>query len=322
VVTVHASYGGGTTRTFGVFNLDPPPRVPSQFGFSPFGVPVTLSPHVRETPGEYGLTLDLRDLSQLFKFDRFEITLWGTPAAAPRPGYFPWDFPHDEERGNCLNEVDPSSPFGERSYYTFPVDPKDPPVFNEGTCSAGDPEVYPPVPYLSLPASCAAPLVFTLTASSWEGEQLESTAVSRNAKGDPAPLEECETLPFEPRPVARLTTARTTSSTGFDFNLDGNAHGLLNPRGRAGSQVKEATVALADGVTINPSLGAGLGVCTAAQYAAITRSSIVECPNDSKIGEVVVESPFFEGPIEGASTWPSRIAAPLHSPVPRTRSMR
>jgi len=296
VVAVHSSYGGGTTRYFGVFNLQPPPGVPSQFGFSPFGVPITLSPHVREAGGEYGLNLELRDLSQRFAFESFEITLWGTPWATPSGGKFPWEFPHDDQRGNCLNEVDSASPFGQRSFY---VETPGGISFHPGSCTAGDPFVYPPRPYLSLPASCSGPLTFTLLASSWQGDSAEAVAQTRNGGGAPAPLEGCDTLQFEPRPVARLSTARTTSSTGFDFNLEGNASGLLDPRLRAGTQVRHATVALADGVTINPSLGAGLGVCTAAQFAAITATGTSDCPNDSKIGDVTVESPLFEGQLEG-----------------------
>lgn len=298
VVAVHSSYGGGTTRYFGVFNLQPPPGVPSQLGFSPFGVPIALSPQVRETGGEYGLTLDLRDLSQRFVFYSFEITLWGTPWATPSSGKNPWEFEHDNERGDCLNELDPASYFGKPSYY-FGTKPSGEPIFHSGTCTAGDPFVYPPRPYLSLPASCSGPLSFTLQATSWEGESAEAVAQTRNAGGNPAPLEGCDTLQFEPRPVARLSTARTTSSTGFDFNLEGNSNGLLDPRLRAGTQVRHATVALADGVTINPSLGAGLGVCTAAQYAAINGTGGIDCPNDSKIGDVTVESPLFEGRLEG-----------------------
>jgi len=37
VVEVRSSLGGGVTRRFGVFNLDPPPGIPSQIGIAPFG---------------------------------------------------------------------------------------------------------------------------------------------------------------------------------------------------------------------------------------------------------------------------------------------
>jgi hypothetical protein len=55
-------------------------------------------------------------------------------------------------------------------------------------------------------------------------------------------------------------------------------------------------------MTINPSVGAGLGVCTPASYASETISSPpgAGCPNVSKIGEISVESPLFEGPVGGS----------------------
>ena len=53
---------------------------------------------------------------------------------------------------------------------------------------------------------------------------------------------------------------------------------------------------------MNPSVAAGLGTCSEAQYAAETISSPpgAGCPNVSKVGELVVESPIVEGAIEGS----------------------
>ena len=291
-ITVKAS---GLTRTFGLFNLVPPPGMPSQFGASPFGVPIVLSPHLREEGGVYALTLDLKDLSQLYEFEGFELTLWGTPWATPKVGSIPWTFPHDDERGDCLNEVDPDSPFGTPSTVSGPLSEN----YSEGTCPSGNPIIFPPHPYLTLSTSCGEPLFFTAMATSWQGGQSEAISNGLDSGGEPKALEGCEHLPFDPKPVARLTTGRTTSSTGFDFTLDGNAVGLLNPRGRASSQVREARLDLANGITINPSLGAGLGTCSLATYEAIHGNSGPDCPNDSKIGELTIESPLFEGQIEG-----------------------
>ena len=61
-------------------------------------------------------------------------------------------------------------------------------------------------------------------------------------------------------------------------------------------------VTLPEGMTVNPSVAAGLGTCSEAQYAAETVDSApgAGCPNVSKVGELVVESPLVEGPIEGS----------------------
>src|SRR5262249_28108294 len=49
------------------------------------------------------------------------------------------------------------------------------------------------------------------------------------------------------------------------------------------------------------SVGAGLGVCTPAQYAAETPLSPpgAGCPNESKIGDFTVQSPIIDKTIEG-----------------------
>src|SRR3954454_7849588 len=58
VVTVHSSFGGGSTRTFGVFNLAPAPGTPYQLGFAPYGMPITLRSQIRDAEGSYGITLE------------------------------------------------------------------------------------------------------------------------------------------------------------------------------------------------------------------------------------------------------------------------
>ena len=97
IVTLKSSHGGGETRTFGVFNLAPPPGSPSRFGFAPYGVPITITPHVREAGSEYGLTLELKNFSQQLDVTGLRAGDLGHPLGVA----------HDGQRGNCLNEVDP-----------------------------------------------------------------------------------------------------------------------------------------------------------------------------------------------------------------------
>ena len=75
----------------------PPPGFPARFGFAPYGVPITVTPHIREANREYGLTLDLKNFSQQLNVKGFRIVIWGTP----------WAISHNAQRGNCLNEVEP-----------------------------------------------------------------------------------------------------------------------------------------------------------------------------------------------------------------------
>jgi len=268
IVTLQSSHAGGETRTFGVFNLAPPPGAPSRFGFAPYGEPVTITPHVREAGSEYGLTLDLRNFSQQLDVSGFRLVIWGVP----------WDPSHNAQRANCLNEQDPG--FG---HAKCPVSELSPPHLSQA--------------YLTLPSSCEQPLAFKLTATSWQ----QPAPVSRSWTSGQT-LTECDTLSFNPVPRGRLSTDRTSSPSGYDFTLDGSSAPLLNPASRASSQAKKAVVVLPEGMTVNPSVASGLGTCSEAQFGAETVGSPpgAGCPNVSKIGELTVESPLVEGQIEGS----------------------
>jgi hypothetical protein len=283
VVGVRSSYGGGSTRWFGVYNLEPPPGAPSEIGFNPYGEAITFIPHVRQNGGEYGFTLDATNIPQQVNLRELEMTLWGAP----------WKVSHDPERGNCLNEEDPEA--------------------SHGDCSIGPPAQNPPVAYLTLPAVCASPMVWTARATSWQqpGEAVAKFASHYN-RGAPVNLTQCSTLLFEPRASAVLVNPRASSPSGLDFNIDVDTLGLLRPKRRAPSAVKTAVVDLPEGVTINPSVGSGLGVCTTAQYAAETATSPpgAGCPNVSKIGDFEVHSPLFDEPIAGSLF----LAAPYDNP--------
>jgi hypothetical protein len=263
IVTLKTSRAGGEVRTFGVFNLNPPVGAPYMFGFAPYGVPITITPHVREANREYGITLDLRNFTQRLDLTGFRMVLWGVPAAIS----------HNTQRGNCLNEVEPG--------------------FGWAKCR---PDQIAHA-YLTLPGACEAPLSFHVTATSWQDPApVEATSTAA------APLTECDTITFNPVPVATLSTDRTTSTTGFTFSLEGNSAALLNPLSQAGSQAKKAVLSLAEGMTINPSVASGLSTCSVAQFAAETVNSApgAGCPNEAKIGELTVESPILDGRLEGS----------------------
>jgi hypothetical protein len=271
VVEVRSAAG---VRTFGLFNLDPPPGAPSQIGFSPYGIPVTLTPHIRELGGEYGASLDLRDLPQALGLTGLKMTVWGTP----------WQIDHNGQRGECLNEVEPGFPFAK-----CPVEQNVRSHF--------------PYAYLTLPASCGGPIAFSLTANTWQNPAFATVSdVSRDVFGAPAGLVNCAGLSFEPKTTARPTNPRASSPSGFDFSLTPKEEdALTNPRRDVPAQARKAVVTLPEGMTLNPSLAAGLGVCGPAGYAAETVTSApgAGCPETSKIGTFTVESQLFEETVKG-----------------------
>ena len=118
-------------------------------------------------------------------------------------------------------------------------------------------------PYVSLPTTCEEPMSVTIRATSWQ----QPDVVHEDVDGQ-QPLTGCDEPDFQPKPTSRLSSDRTTTPSGFDFTLEGNSSGLLDPKARAGSQVRNAVISAARRPSVNPSVGAGLGVCTSAQFAA------------------------------------------------------
>jgi hypothetical protein len=278
---LHSSLG---SRSFGLFDLEPPPGVMAQFGASPFGSPLVFDVNVHALPGgSYTLSLDATDVPQRLDFSGLELSLWGVP----------WNPSHDDQRGTCLNEEEPAV----------------------GRCkdSIGDPLEFPPKAFLTLPAACSASLAFSATARSWQQPApVSAGALNRDSKGNPAPLSSCASLAFSPESEAFLTTTKASSSTGYNFRLSNDNTGFLARNLRAPSQTRTAVVSLPPGTTINPSLGAGLGTCTIAQYEAESVSTIqgAACPNASKIGDFTVKTPLFAETLEGAIY----LATPYNNP--------
>jgi hypothetical protein len=297
--------GSDPARTYGVFSLNPPDGAPALLGARPLGMPITFVPAVRSSGGTYRTALAVRDLSQQLGISGLELALWGNP----------WHIDHDSQRGDCLNELDPENGFGEPA--TLEKEPQTVPptvpYYEPGTCSVGDPKAHPVRAYLTLPTTCGAPLESRVALSSWQHPaRIERVFTHRDGGGEPLRLGECDAVGFKTEGlVARPNSDRAASPTGFQFELavdqatmlKGTTEaGRLIPQTRAPSQVRSAVVSLPEGMTVNPSLAAGLASCAPAQYAAEALGSAegAGCPNDSKIGEMVVQSPLFERQITGS----------------------
>jgi hypothetical protein len=257
---------GAQKRSFGLFNLAPPPGVPSELGAAPYGVPLTFETMIRGAEGEYGLTLSSQNISQAFDIAGLELTVWGTP----------WGVSHNGFRGNCLNESEPGFPWAK--------------------CSVGPPAEQTPLAYLTLPTSCGGPLVFAVSADSWQG------GAPSGASDQTAATSGCESLGFDPRPAAQFTDRRASSASGLEFSLSADQEALTVPGFRVLSQPRRAVISLPEGVTLNPSVGAGLGVCSPAAYAAESAFSPpgAGCPNASKIGDFTVASPLYAEALQGS----------------------
>jgi hypothetical protein len=263
-----------------VYNLEPPPGVPVRLGFSVFGVRITIDVGLKNSP-DYNVLPSLSNTPQILRVFGSKLQLWGVPA----------DPAHDHLRGTC----------GENSFilvfsgeFQF--------VPNAGTCISNAVEK----PLLTLPTSCTGPAATSYTADSWDnpGAFVSGSILSHDNEVPPQPqgLTGCGKLGFAPTVASEATTDRAESGSGFDFDVDFSNAGLTSPSGLSQSEIKKAEVTMPEGMTINPSIGEGLGVCTPAdiERERIDTPSGEGCPNSSKIGTLHVDTPIVGEGIDGS----------------------
>jgi hypothetical protein len=255
-----------------IFNLAPPPGSAAQIGAGAVGLNVLQNASVRSEEG-YGVRIGTFNIPE--KISAVTEVIWGVPA----------DSGHDAERGG--QALDGGPPVKS----TAPVQP-----------------------FLTLPTSCAAPPVITVLADSKlaPGIYAEESALALDGGGHPAPLAGCEGVPFDPGISATPTTKLSENPSGLDFELKLPDQGLLSPGGTSETQPRVTEVTLPKGVTVNPSLAEGMGVCTPSQYAAekIDTAPGAGCPEASKLGSVIARSPLLDEAIEGSLY----LAAPYENP--------
>jgi len=262
-----------------VFNLTPALGEPARFGFEILRNPVILDTAVRSGPGEdYGVTINVNNITQLASFLSSVVTFWGAPA----------DPSHNESRGwGCIA----GGAYAEEAGPCIPSEQRHPAAF------------------LTLPTNCSAPFTAVLEGVSWPlqaapgGVPLPRREYNlKDGFGNPLAISACNQVPFGPTISAAPTTDRASAPSGLDFNLNFDDEGLINANGVAQSQLNKTVVTLPEGLTINPSAGVGLGDCTLADYAAETIESApgAGCPNNAKLGTVEIETPLLAQTIHGS----------------------
>jgi hypothetical protein len=247
--------------TVPLYNLSPPAGVPAEFAFNLSGVVNRLDARVR-TGGDYGVSIDAKNISETTGVIGVEVTFWGVPA----------DPIHDESRGACLGN-------------------------SEGTLC---PTAAPIKPFLSLPTECASgPSLTTLTVDSWQDPTHQSTASfrSHDASGSPVGLTGCDRLDFRPAIALVPDTTQADAPSG-DRAVDLTIPQNENPTGLATAHLREAVVAAPLGVTLNPGAAAGLQACSDEQIA-LRSATPATCPDASVIGTAKVTTPLLDVPLEG-----------------------
>lgn len=252
------------TFTEPVYNVAPSPGELSRLGFSVASV-FFFEGSITLRPGDYGLRATFAaDNQAVQELNNVSLTVWGVPA----------DPVHDPLRWQ-RSSGGSAGAVGEFGASTEP----------------------PRAPFLTNPTSCSSePLTATFTVTSWEqpGQIFPPTSMQFG------PLTGCDRVTMHPALTAELTTPFASSPSGLDLGMS-VPQSYDNPSGIATSTLKRAVITLPEGMTVNPSAGAGLGACTEAEFAEepVQETPNVGCPNNSKIGTVKIESPAVKEDAEG-----------------------
>ncbi len=172
----------------------------------------------------------------------------------------------------------------------------------------------PLVPYLSNPTSCTSePVEATISARSWQAPEAEP-AMARMPFG---PFGYCDRLKLPSTFVVAPTTQEAYAPTGLDAEF-GVHQTYENAEGLASAHLNKAVVTLPEGMTVNPSAGAGLGACTLQEYEreALETGTGQGCPNDSKLGSVRIQAPAIKeeafGSVYLAQPYANQFSEPGH----------
>ena len=282
-----------------VFNLEPSRGEPARFAFIVgFGTPVYIDPSVRSGE-DYGITVNTDNISQELALLKAQVTIWGVPG---RPE-------HDISRGwGCMETTAGAE--------------------NPPPCHPSE-EAHPPA-FLSMPTSCTGPLSSVVEADSWEAPAAVDTLAS-----SPMPaLDGCGRLPFEPSIRVKPDSSAASSPSGLTVDVHVPEEGSVSANGLAESDPRGITVALPEGVAVNPSGGDGLTGCSeglvgyegprafptapgselpafkpylpgsivasSAGDAEALQPGVNFCADSSKIGTVKIKTPILPEPLEGS----------------------
>jgi hypothetical protein len=267
-----------------LYNLEPAIGEPARFGFIIGGAPVLLDTAVR-TGEDYGVTVNVSNITQVAEFFGSEVTFWGVPG----------DARHDNARNTeCLYRA-------RGIEIIHPTEEEPCPVFG----------AHKPPPLIAMPPSCTGQLHASIEVDSWKDQG--SFLSFPNTDQMPA-LDGCNRLQFAPSISLAPDGQAGSTPTGLVVAVHVPQDVSLDPEGLAEADVKNTTVALPAGVVLNPAAADGLQSCSEAQIALDTPGAS-SCPASSKVGLVKIKTPLLPDALEGAAYLASQNANPFGSLV-------
>ncbi len=273
--TVHEPATVGTsTLTEPIFNLEPRKGEPARFGFYVVlaNSPVFIDTSVR-SGSDYGVDVNVQNITQTGSFLSSEVTFWGTPA----------DRRHDNQRGwGCLYKARGAA--------------------SEQPCVPAE-ERYPKA-LLSLPTSCSHTLSTSVEGDSWAdpGNFFDFTEGVFEPQG---PLIGCNRLSFGPQLKLSGENQEAAHPNGMTIDVHIPQEANQNAAGLASSNIRSTTVTFPAGFSVNPSSADGLQACSESEVGFLNARGAEEellfspdlpqpfCPNAAKVGTVRIKTPLL-----------------------------
>jgi len=290
-----------------LYNVEPRPSDVARFGFNPADAaavpgigalaaaldalhPVHIVGGVRDSaaeanppgsdplpmPADHGLFFTISDIPASLALLRSKLTFWGAPGAAE----------HDaQRRQSCvLAAILPIQLCG----LALP---------------AGGPD--PSLPFLTNPTSCTGQkLTARLIVNSHAGataNRIDQTPTLPNADGIPSEgAQRCDLVPFAAEIDVDPGVGGPDAPAGPRVTLTVPQPGLADQGTLTTAHVRNVSVTLPPGMTINPSAANGLAACTDAQLA--TNAGVPggdACPAASDVGDATVSSPLLPDALTG-----------------------
>ena len=132
------------------------------------------------------------------------------------------------------------------------------------------------------------------------------------------PVSGCDALRFDPEAFS-VQPDTTAADSPAGLSVDLKSRQSEQPETLATPPLRDATVTLPAGLTINLSAVSGLQACSEAQIGWLGGSvtnftpNAPTCPEASKVGTVEVDTPLLQGPLEGAVYLASQNENPFDS---------
>ena len=285
IVNVEAS--GGIPFNAALYNLVPPPEDPGLLAFKIFlfDTPQFTVLHAR-TATDYGLDADATSIYHgFYPLKTFTEDLWGVPA----------------ESSHDLLRLDRTKVPGEAPSYIGSFcdangseSTEDPTTIVKpcGTNFIGITPVHsnsPLTPFLQNPTNCVGQLSSSLEVLSYDGGVTHAEDKWPQQTG-------CDQLGFNPSLYAQPSTTDTDSPSGIDINL--KVPQELSPTIPSPTELRGTTVTLPPGFSINPNAADGKTACSEVE-AQFSSEEEAQCPEDSKVGSLSIESSALPGPVPG-----------------------